>query len=92
MAIKRIVPAIREEGYSTYVFADGPRQLPEFECMYLDDDLIREITEHATGVAKTLKELTYQQWLEQIFSVMQVSRVLMGEIHRQRSAHLTRRR
>jgi len=90
MATKRIVPAVGEESIGIYVFADGPRQIPEFERMYLDDALVRDITEKATGVAKSLKELTYPQWLEQIFSVMQVRNQFIGEVMRQRAVHFAR--
>lgn len=87
MAIKRIVPSTSDDSSGMYTFADGARQLPVWERLYLDDATVFAITKETIGESKALRDLTYQQWLDKVFAVMQVRNSFVGAVVKQRANH-----
>lgn len=82
---KRIVPNAASEPGSQYLFLDGVRNLAPWELQHLDDATCVELT------GKRLVELNYQEWLDRVWSVMQVRGQFVNAVVQQRQAHFAGR-
>jgi len=84
MAIKRIVPFITTGDNHKVTFANGDRQLADWEQPYATDRLSIDLT------GKPMVELNYEEWLEKVYHTMLVRQQLVNEVRSQYAAHFKR--
>ena len=75
MATKRIVPEV-DYPVTTIEFADGKRTLEMWEQEFATDEAAIAATESPGKLGRTLRQLTYQEWLDQVYSRFSVKSYL----------------
>ncbi len=84
MPTKRMVPQTASDVTRTE-FKDGWRTIPEWQADCTSEKLVKTL---AGGL--TVKELNYQDWLEQVVGPMQVRRQFATAVEGQIRQHLNR--